>query len=64
MTQKPQDPARLLEGELTGAVIIASYECYNVLGSGFLESVYRRALATELRTRGHRCAEEGLIEVR
>ena len=33
------------------------------LGFGFLESVYRRALAIELRARGHRCAEEGLIEV-
>ena len=63
MTQKRQDQAHLLEHELTGEIISAYYECYNVLGYGFLESVYRRALATELRARGHRCAEEGLIEV-
>ena len=61
MTRKQPDP--LLEGELTGEIIGAFYQCYNELGYGFLESVYRRALAVELRARGHRCAEEGLIEV-
>ena len=54
---------QLLERELTGRIINAYYECYNVLGYGFLESVYRRALAAELRSRGHRCAEEGPVEV-
>jgi len=61
MTRK--GPDQLLEGELTGEIIGAFYECYNELGFGFLESVYRRALATELRARGHHCAEEGLVEV-
>jgi GxxExxY protein len=61
MTRK--GPDLLLEGELTGEIIGAFYECYNQLGYGFLESVYRRALAVELRARGHRCAEEGQIEV-
>ena len=61
MTRKQPDP--LLERELTGEIIGAFYQCYNELGYGFLESVYRRALAVELRARGHRCAEEGLIEV-
>ena len=61
MTRK--GPDRLLERELTGEIISAFYECYNELGYGFLESVYRRALSTELRARGHRCAEEGQIEV-
>ncbi len=63
MTRKQHDRAPLLEQELTGEIISAYYECYNALGFGFLESVYRRALAIELRARGHRCAEEGLIEV-
>ena len=63
MTRKQHDRAPLLERELTGEIISAYYECYNALGFGFLESVYRRALAIELRARGHRCAEEGLIEV-
>ena len=61
MTRKLPD--RLLERELTGQIISAFYECYNELGYGFLESVYRRALSTELRARGHRCAEEGQTEV-
>lgn len=56
-------PDRLLESELTGEIIGAFYECYNELGFGFLESVYRRALTAELRKRGHRCLEEGLVEV-
>jgi GxxExxY protein len=59
----PKRPDHLLESELTGEIIGAFFECYNELGYGFLESVYRRALATELRARGHRCSEEGLIEV-
>jgi GxxExxY protein len=61
MTRK--GPDLLLERELTGEIIGAFYECYNLLGFGFLESVYRRALAVELRTRGHRCVEEGQTEV-
>jgi GxxExxY protein len=63
MTQKRPDRLQLLEKELTSEIIGAFYECYNVLGFGFLESVYRRALATELRSRGHHCVQEGLIEV-
>jgi GxxExxY protein len=53
----------MAERDLTGEIIGAFYECYNTLGYGFLESVYRRALATELRARGHRCVEEGPAEV-
>lgn len=61
MTRKRPD--QLLERGLTGEIISAFYECYNELGYGFLESVYRRALTAELRARGHHCTEEGLIEV-
>ena len=64
MTRKRQDRAHLLERELTGEIINAFFECYNILRHGFLESVYRRALAVELRFRGHECTEEGPIEVR
>ena len=63
MTQKRQDRHLLAERSLTGEIIGAYYECYNTLGYGFLESVYRRALATELRSRGHCCVEEGPAEV-
>jgi GxxExxY protein len=64
MTRNRQNRTHLLERELTGQIISAFFECYNVLRHGFLESVYRRALAVELRSRGHECIEEGLIEVR
>ena len=32
MTQKMQDRLHLVERELTGEIIGAFYECYNVLG--------------------------------
>jgi GxxExxY protein len=47
-------PARLLDDELTGNVIGGFYAVYNTLGYGFRESVYSRALALELRSRGLR----------
>src|SRR3954471_21420004 len=53
----------LLEQELTGKIIAAFFETYNVLGYGFLESVYRKALAIELRLRGLRVEEEVRIDV-
>jgi GxxExxY protein len=37
---------------LTGAILGAAFEVSNVLGFGFLESVYQRALAHELLARG------------
>jgi GxxExxY protein len=63
MTQKGQDDSNFPEGELTGAIIGAFYECYNGLEFGYLESVYRRALVVELQAQGHSCVQEGLIEV-
>jgi GxxExxY protein len=44
--------------ELFEAAVGAAYEVSNVLGSGFLEKVYERALLTELRSRGlHACGQ-------
>ena len=40
------------ESELTEAVIGAAFEVANVLGAGFLEKVYERALIRELALRG------------
>lgn len=42
----------LVQREVTGHIIGAFYETYNVLGFGFLEAVYKNALAWELRQRG------------
>ncbi|MEO6526627.1 MAG: GxxExxY protein [Gemmatimonadaceae bacterium] len=57
------DGTRLLERNLTGEIIAAFYDCYSTLGFGFLESVYRRSVATELRSRGLRVSEEVPLEV-
>jgi len=53
----------LLHGDLTERIIGAFLHVYDALGFGFLESVYRRALAHELRKRGMRVECEVLIEV-
>jgi GxxExxY protein len=49
--------------ELTGAVISAFYDVYNVLGHGFLEHIYKMALERELSSRGHRVAREVSVTV-
>jgi len=41
-----------VQSELTEAVIGAAFEVANILGTGFLEKVYHRALIKELRIRG------------
>jgi GxxExxY protein len=63
MTRKLPDRQQLLEWDLTGEIIGAFYNVYNELGFGFLESIYRRALATECRLRRLRVIEEAPVEV-
>ena len=53
----------LLHEQLTHSVIGAFFEVYNTLGFGFLEQVYVRALAIELRQRGHVVDLEGSTSV-
>jgi GxxExxY protein len=53
----------LLEAELTGHLVSAFFHVYNKLGPGFLESVYRRALAHELRKRGLHVESEAPLDV-
>jgi len=38
--------------ELTGKIIGCAYKVHNMLGSGFVESVYQKAMAIELRKQG------------
>ncbi len=56
-------PDPLVEKELTHSVIGAFFDAYNILGYGFLEHVYVRALEKELRERGHRVARGVAIPI-
>ena len=40
------------DGELTGQIIACAYRVQGTLGSGFLESVYQKAMAIELAKQG------------
>lgn len=43
---------RLLHGDVTDRVVKSFFVVYNTLGAGFVESVYQRALAEQLRRAG------------
>ena len=49
---QPESPERAALEALVEAVVGAAYEVSNVLGAGFLEKLYERALIEELRLRG------------
>ena len=54
----------LFEEALTRQIIGAFYDVYNALGYGFLESVYKSALAREITERGLHVVREAGAEVR
>lgn len=62
-TQRTNAENPLIEEQLTHRILGAFYHVYDRLGFGFLESVYRRALAHELEKRGMRVEAEVTIEV-
>jgi GxxExxY protein len=51
-------------GEITEKIIGAAFEVYKVLGYGFLESVYQKAIQAELTACGLRCETERPIVVK
>jgi GxxExxY protein len=53
----------LLHKEVTEQIIGAAFEVYQVLGYGFLEQVYQRAMQVELRARGLNAEIEAEIRV-
>jgi GxxExxY protein len=50
--------------EITDKIIGAAFEVYKVLGHGFLESVYKKAMQVELQRVGCKCEIEGPIQVK
>jgi GxxExxY protein len=53
----------LLYKDITEQIIGAAFEVHRILGYGFLEKVYQRAMMVELRKRGIEVEEEVLVKV-
>jgi GxxExxY protein len=53
----------LLHQDITEQIIGAAYEVYRVLGYGFLEKVYQRAMLVELELRGLKVQPEASAKV-
>ena|SRR5713226_1995597 len=53
----------LLHKDVTEQIIGAAFEVYNILGYGFLEKVYQRAMQAELQDRGLKAEIESDIHV-
>ncbi|MBI4377567.1 MAG: GxxExxY protein [Nitrospinae bacterium] len=53
----------LIYEELTEKIIQAFYKVYNVLGTGYLESIYQNALVIELEDIGLGYETEKLVEI-
>ena len=55
--------SRLVDRDITGAIIGGFYDVYNGLGFGFLESIYCAALTITLRAAGLRVDREHPVRV-
>ena len=55
---------KLLHADVTEKIIGAAFEVYSVLGYGFLESVYQKAMQVELQRLGFKCEIECPIKVK
>jgi len=61
-TRKTGAP-KFKHGEITEAVIGAAFEVYRILGYGFLERVYQRAMQVELKRKGLKVDLEPSVKV-
>jgi GxxExxY protein len=64
MSKRAYVDARYPLSELTGKTLAAAHEVHRVLGPGFREVIYQRALAKELPAHGVTFAREVWLEVR
>jgi GxxExxY protein len=51
------------ESELTGKIIGCAMEVHKILGNGFQEVIYQRALAIEMRSQGLEFSREHEMEI-
>jgi GxxExxY protein len=56
--------SKLQHADITEKIIGAAFEVYGVLGYGFLESVYQKAMQVELQRLGFKCEIECPIKVK
>ena len=56
--------SKLQHADVTEKIIGAAFEVYGVLGYGFLESVYQKAMQVELQRLGFKCEIECPIKVK
>ena len=63
MGDQPYVDARYPLSELTAKVLAAAHEVHRVLGPGFEEVMYQRALAKEFPAHGVECAREIWVDV-
>ena len=56
--------SKLQHADITEKIIGAAFEVYGVLGYGFLESVYQKAMQVELQRLGLKCEIECPIKVK
>jgi GxxExxY protein len=61
--REPESPERAALEAVVQTVVGAAYEVSNVLGAGFLEKLYERALIEELRLRGIPVAAQATFPV-
>ena len=54
----------LEHAEITEKIVGAAFEVHTILGYGFLEKVYQRAMEVELNTRGLKVQSEEPLKVR
>jgi GxxExxY protein len=54
----------LIHGELAKEIVGAAFDVHNILGYGFLEKVYERALLVELVKRGLKAESQAAITVK
>jgi GxxExxY protein len=53
----------LIYKELTEKIIRAAFKVHNILGSGYLETIYQNAMIIELQNSGLSCATEKTVEI-